>query len=322
MASRTIRVKVHAKRVEAEGVISLDLRPVLDATLLPPFTAGAHIDLRLPVGPRSYSLTNSPGERHRYVVAVGLSSLGSGGSSFVHRELERDMQLEISLPRNAFELDAQARSSILIAGGIGITPILCMYNELKRQGRPVKLLYCARSRTHAAFLQQLKGCPDVRLHFDDEHGSPVDLFGYMSSHANDAAFYCCGPAPMLAAYKEAAQRLEVPAARVHFEHFAASSDAVRARIAQTRHAFKVVLSRSGVTLDINGSDSILDAVIAAGVDVDFSCREGNCGACETVVIDGEPEHRDAVLTEAERQSGKLIMICVSGCKGERIVLDL
>lgn len=319
MNTSTLAVRVHAIRCEAEGVVSLELRPIEPGAQLPAFSPGSHIDLHLPIGPRCYSLTNCATERHRYVVAVGLAARSSGGSEHVHRSLAVGETLQISVPRNLFALDERAADSVLIAGGIGITPIRCMFDHLRSNGRTVRLLYCARSRRHAAFANELEGQPGVRLHFDDEAGGAADLTAYLSGFGSGTSFYCCGPAPMLAAFEAAGARLGIAAERLHLERFAPVQAA--APPVADYSCYTVELARSGRTLVVRRNESILQSLLAAGLAVDYSCQQGNCGACETVVLEGEPDHRDSVLTEAERQAHKLMMICVSGCKGSRIVLD-
>ena len=314
--SQQIVVRVQAMRFEASGIVSVELVSPQGAEL-PAFAAGAHIDLHLPNGVvRSYSLWNSPLERHRYVIGVLNDKNSRGGSRYVHEQLRVGSTLTIGAPRNNFPLDETAAHTVLIAGGIGITPIYGMLNELRRLGKSVELLYCARSRTEAAFVESLLGSDGVRTHFDDEAGSPPDLRGYLGSKSGDAHFYCCGPTPMLGAFERTCEELGLP--NVHIERFAPAEPVVAAQGSD----YECHLARSHKVVLVPTGKSLLDALLEAGVDVDHSCREGVCGSCETAVVDGVPEHRDAVLTKAERESGKTMMVCVSGCKGKRLVLDL
>lgn len=313
--SQQINVRVQSMRYEANGVVSVELVSPQGGEL-PAFSAGAHIDLHLPNGVvRSYSLWNSPQERDRYVIGVLHDRNSRGGSRYVHEQLRVGSTIAIGAPRNNFPLDETAAHTVLIAGGIGITPIYGMLNELRRMGKSVELLYCARSRLEAAFVDRLAGA-DVRTRFDDEAGSPPDLRAYLGSQSRDAHFYCCGPTPMLNAFESACAELGLP--NVHVERFAPAEPVV----AMQGSEYECQLARSQKLVMVPAGKSLLDALLEAGVDVDHSCREGVCGSCETAVLDGMPDHRDGVLSKAERESGKTMMVCVSGCKGRRLVLDL
>lgn len=312
----TLRVRVKAATWEAPQVTSFELRP-LDGGELPAFTAGAHIDLRLGNGlARSYSLTNSQDERHRYVIGVQKDRASRGGSKWVHENLRVGDIVTIDGPRNNFALDEAAGQSILIAGGIGITPILCMLRRLASLGRDWRLLYCARRRADAAFVDELAAFgAEVTFNFDEEPGGRMlDIAGVVCDAAPGAHLYCCGPAPMLAAFEAATA--ELPRARVHVEYFGAQEAPAAAG------GLKVVLARSGREFVVPEGKTILETLLDAGLDVAHSCTQGVCGACETKVLDGVPDHRDLVLTEAERASGTTMMICCSGAKTERLVLDL
>ncbi len=316
-SSSLLTVLVHTIRLEAQGIVSVELRsPTGDE--LPPFEAGSHIDLHLPNGlVRSYSLFNSPQERHRYVVGVLNDRNSRGGSRFVHEQLRVGSTIKIAPPRNNFELDESAPKSVLLAGGIGVTPIFCMYNRLRDIGKPVELIYCARSRKEAAFVEELVASGGkVTLRFDDEAGGPPNLRELLASHPADTHFYCCGPTPMLDAFEAACKELGYP--NVHIERFAAAGEVT----ASQEGSYQVELAKSGKVIDVPAGMSLLDALLEAGIDADYSCREGVCGACETAVLDGIPDHRDSVLTERERESNKTMMVCVSGCKGSKLVLDL
>jgi vanillate O-demethylase ferredoxin subunit len=314
--SQQIVVRVQSMRFEANGIVSVELVSPQGAEL-PAFGAGAHIDLHLPNGVvRSYSLWNSPQERHRYVIGVLHDRNSRGGSRYVHEQLRVGATITIGAPRNNFPLDETAAHTVLIAGGIGITPIYGMLNELRRLGKSVELLYCARSRAEAAFVDGLLGSDGVQAHFDDEAGGPPDLRAYLGARPAGAHFYCCGPTPMLGAFEQTCEALGLP--NVHIERFAPAEPVV----AMQGSEYECHLARSQKMVLVPTGKSLLDALLEAGVDVDHSCREGVCGSCETRVVDGVPDHRDGVLTKAERESGKTMMVCVSGCKGRRLVLDL
>jgi vanillate O-demethylase ferredoxin subunit len=311
----TIEVFVKAITYEAEDVISLDLRPV-DGAPLPPFTAGAHVELHLANGMRRhYSLANPETERHRYLVGVHKDRASRGGSVFIHQAIRAGDRLIIGAPRNAFPLREGAPHSLLIAGGIGITPIWCMVQRLQTLGRSWSLLFAARSRRAAAFLDDIAPLGAARCHFDDEQGgTPPDLAALIAAAPPGTHVYCCGPAPMLASFEQAAAPL--PPDQVHVEYFSAREPIAAAG------GFEVVLARTNRTLIVPDGATILDTLLAAGIDAGHSCLEGVCGTCETRVIEGVPDHRDVVLSAAERASNQTIMICCSGAKTSRLVLDL
>jgi ferredoxin-NADP reductase len=310
---------VASTRSEAEGIVSLELRSA-DAQPLPLFTAGAHIDLKLSVDLiRSYSLSNDPAERDRYVLAVNNEPNGRGGSRHIHEKLRPGHRVKSSAPRNLFELNEHAPHSVLIGGGIGITPLKSMVARLRTIGASWKLLYCTRSRETTAFLYELeqiaKEQPErIKLHFDDEAGRRPDLRTLVEDEPKESHFYCCGPLPMLAAFKEAAS--SIPQDRLHTEYFAAN------KCASEDSHFKVVLHRSKKEIDLLPGQSILDALLAADVAVPFSCSEGICGSCEVKVLEGIPDHRDQVLCASDRATNERMLVCCSRSKSAVLVLDL
>jgi ferredoxin-NADP reductase len=318
--SGDLQALVHTLRFEAQDTISVELRAA-DGGALPAFTPGSHIDLHLPNGlVRSYSLSNPCEERHRYVVGVLRDRASRGGSRCVHESLRPGMHISISAPRNHFALDEGAAHTVLVAGGIGITPLLCMARRLKDLGHSFEMLYLARERKSAAFLEELQalGMP-LHLHFNDEAGGLPDLRALLARRAPDAGthHYACGPAPMLDAFE--AFCAELGHANVHVERFTpveiqAATDA--------RSHYTVELKRSGRSIEITSEKSLLDTLLDAGIRVDSSCCEGVCGSCETRVLEGVPDHRDSVLSPKEKASNKVMMLCVSGCKSERLVLDI
>lgn len=312
----TLAVRVAAVEPLAEGIRAFELRADRGGAL-PPFTAGAHVDLVLPNGMiRSYSLVNSQDERDRYVIAVKREADGRGGSRLVHEILRPGTALEIVGPRNNFPLAEDAAHSLFIAGGIGITPILCMVRRLAALGRSWSLVYCARTRRHAAFADELaRYGAAVRFNFDDEPGGSVlDIAATVAAAAPETHLYCCGPVGMLKAFERATAGR--PVERVHVEYFSAKAPPA------SQGGFIVVLARSGKSLRVPRGKTILDTLIAAGVDAPYSCLEGVCGTCETRVVEGEPDHRDLVLNSAERAASRTMMICCSGSRTERLVLDL
>jgi vanillate O-demethylase ferredoxin subunit len=312
----TLRLRVKTATWEAPGVVSYDLRP-LEAGELPAFTAGAHIDLTLANGLiRSYSLTNPQSERHRYVIAVQKDRATRGGSKWLHENLRPGDVLTVNGPRNNFALNEAAPSALLIAGGIGITPILAMAERLAALGREWQLIYCARKRAETAFVERLAGFGErVRFHFDEDPGGALLDIGQAVRAAKPGAhLYCCGPLPMLAAFESASAGL--PREQVHVEYFSAKEPPAVAG------GFKVVLAKSGREFVVPPGKSILDTLLDAGLDVAYSCMEGVCGTCETKVLEGTPDHRDLILTGEEQAAGAVMMICCSGSKSARLVLDL
>jgi ferredoxin-NADP reductase len=309
----TLRLRVKSATWEAPDIVSYDLRP-LEAGELPAFTAGAHIDLTLPNGLiRSYSLINPQSERHRYVIAVQKDRASRGGSKWVHENFRPGDVLTVNGPRNNFALCESAERSIFIAGGIGITPMLSMIERLSALGREWELIYCARKRSDAAFVDSLKG--KVRFNFDEEPGGKMlDVAATVRAAPANAHLYCCGPLPMLEAFEAATAKL--PRERVHVEYFTAKEPPA------VEGGFKVVLARSGREFVVPPGKTILDTLLDAGLDIPYSCMEGVCGTCETKVLEGSPDHRDLILTEEEHAAGKVMMICCSGSKSEKLVLDL
>ena len=314
-----IDVRVHAIRMEAETIHSFELRSPTGSAL-PPFTAGAHIEVHMDGHlARSYSIANDPAQTDRYVIAVNKEAAGRGGSRFMHANIRVGQTLRVEAPRNNFELFEQAPHSVFIAGGIGVTPMLSMIARMQRLGKPWTLHYGGRERRLMAFLDELMGMKqlgaDVRLHVDAEAGGRVlDMVSVVRDCPPGSHLYCCGPKPMLAAFEDATQAL--PQERVHVEYFSAKEEAA------ADGGFVVQLARSGRTLPVAAGKTILDTILDAGVQADFSCMEGVCGSCEVKVLDGVPDHRDSVLSNKERAANDRMMVCCSGSRSQRLVLDL
>jgi len=285
---------------------------------LPAYKPGAHIDLHLPIGLiRQFSLVVPNTDPESYVVGVKRDAESRGGSRYIIDEMRVGHEIKISAPRNNFPLDEKADHIILVAGGIGITPIWCMAQELIASARSWKLYYSCRTREEMAFFETLRNLdPDrVHLHLDDEaNGKFLDLTSIIAAAPESAHMYCCGPKPMLAAFEAAAASR--PRGNVHVEYFTAKAEAA------TTGGFWVELARSGEEYYIPEGKKILEVLFDAGVDVDYSCELGICGECVTRVISGIPEHRDSVLSEEEQAANDKVMICCCGCKTERLVLDM
>jgi tetrachlorobenzoquinone reductase len=318
LAVATFNVQVADVRAEARDVMTVELRAP-GGGALPPFEPGAHLDLHLPNGlVRQYSLTNDWRERDRYVIGVGRAVESRGGSSFVHSSVRAGMQLPISAPRNNFALDERADRFLFIAGGIGITPIMAMIRWCHATGKPWRLIYAARSRQRAAFYEDLCAFAQssAQFHFDDESGQVLDVAQAVASWTEGEWIYCCGPTPLMESVKTMTEHL--PAGAVRFEWFTAPE----VDEPQDSSGFKVRLERSGVEFDVPAQKSILEVLEEHGFDVPFSCREGLCGTCVTNVCSGEPDHRDYVLSDEERASGKMMTICCSRSKSPLLALDL
>ncbi len=321
---KKINAILHAVERLADGILAFEFRPANDEKW-PAVTAGAHIDVHLPNGlVRSYSLTNTPGESHRYQIAVNREALGGGGSRYMHDVLRVGQALELSEPRNNFPLRECGSPSVFFAGGIGVTPIWSMVKRLSEIGAPWRVYYSARARENAAFvdeLQQLAVDTGNTVHVNFDGGireKMLDLNAIVASSAKDSEFYCCGPIPMLRAYEEACTG--IAGKQVHLEYFAAPSQPAVDEGADT--AFRIVLSKSDKVLDVDANSTILDALLAAEIDVPYSCMGGVCGACETNVLAGIPDHRDFVFSEAQRSAGDRIIICCSRAKSQELVLEL
>jgi vanillate O-demethylase ferredoxin subunit len=284
---------------------------------VPRFTAGAHVDLHLPNGfVRQYSIANSEDERDRYVLGVKREAAGRGGSRMIHDELRVGTVLQVGAPRNNFQLIETAAHSVLIAGGIGVTPIVSMVARLRSLGRSWELHYAVRRQSEAAFLDELRaGGGAIHLHVDEEQGGVLDVARLVGAASKEAHLYCCGPTGMLDAFTAAASAR--PAPSVHLEYFTASvpSPAVEG-------GFIVELARSKLQVSIPPGKTILEALRAHGVVVPSSCEQGICGSCETRVLEGKPDHRDLLLSDEEKAANEFMMICCSGSRSAVLVLDL
>ena len=303
---------LRAVRWEGDGVVSLRLEPESGVVGWAP---GAHLDVSVGDGStRQYSLCGDPSDRD-YRIAVLRAPDGRGGSEYLHRGLFVGERLRITGPRNHFALEA-APCVTLVAGGIGITPLLPMARQLDREGRDWRLFYYGRSRASMAFLDELAAFGDrVRLLPKDE-GAPVPVAEALDSRPEGGLVYVCGPERLLAG-----ARAVVPADLLRTELFSAPE---AEPVAADADAFTVELRVSGLSVEVDSSRTVLEAVAAAGVAVTTDCEEGICGSCETRVLEGVPQHRDHVLTAQEKAANDCMMICVSraaeGCS--KLVLEL
>jgi ferredoxin-NADP reductase len=295
----------------AEGVVLLTLRPPAGGPV-PSWEPGAHVDVEVATGlTRQYSLCGDPADRSALLIAVLREPAGRGGSRAVHEDLAEGDVVTVRGPRNNFPL-VPADRYLFIAGGIGITPLRPMLATAEAAGADWRLVYGGRTRQAMAFRTELCRTYGDRVTVcpQDEAGL-LDLDALRAGTAPGTEVYCCGPAPLLAAVEA-----RWPADSLHVERFAPVEDT------GLRSAFEIDLAASGRTLVVPAGRSILETLEEAGVQVLWSCREGTCGTCETAVLDGEPDHRDALLTEEERAACDTMMICVSRSRSARLVLDL
>ena len=300
-----------------------------DGGTLPAWEPGAHIRVRvsLPDGSRDwrhYSLIDLEGDPRRraaptcYTIAVRREEAGRGGSRFMHDALGQDDRLEVQPPKNDFAIHDGAPAALLVAGGIGITPLASMASSRQMAGLPVRLCYAGRSRELMAFLPELQALlgERVEVHADDERGGPLDIGALLDGCGADDRLYVCGPRVMLDAVLAATEARGWPRERVHFELFTEP-------VTQTGdQPFEVVLAQSGRTLTVPADQTILDCLMDHGCDPLFDCRRGECGVCQTAVLEGEIDHRDFVLSQSEKDAGKVIQICISRARGPRLVLDI
>jgi cytochrome P450/ferredoxin-NADP reductase len=293
-----------------------------DGEELPAWRPGAHLEVRLPSGRiRQYSLCGDPAETTRYRIAVLREPAGRGGSTELHELAQAGATLTVHGIRNRFPL-LDAQEYLLIAGGIGVTPILAMARELAGSKARFRVVYGGRSRTSMAFTEELEELAGAALTLlpEDESGRP-DLTALLAEAPAGTAIYCCGPPPMIAAAEAAAASLGLEN-QLHVERFAAGDDLELAFDAADNTAFDVVLARSGTTLHVPADRRLIEVLREAVPGLTYDCEKGYCGACETRVLAGTPEHRDSLLTETERAEGGSMMICVGRCRTDRLVLDL
>ena len=319
--TQRIQVRVAHKRLEAQDICSLELVTV-DGTALPSFTAGAHIDVHLPGGiVRQYSLCNAPAETHRYVIAVLRDTGSRGGSSAVHELLHQGSTLDISAPRNLFPLEPHAPHHLLLAGGIGITPLLAMAEQLAESGQSFSLHHCNRSRVRTAFLQRLRQAryaTQVHHHFDDESGlAPFDITTLLQSAPSGTHLYVCGPQGFMDAVLQAGRAAGWPEARLHREYFGASPAA-----SADDGSFELEIASTGKVIQVQPAQTALAALLAAGIDIPMSCEQGVCGTCLTRIRSGTPDHRDHYLLPEEQAANDQFLPCCSRARTPRLVLDL
>jgi ferredoxin-NADP reductase len=304
---RLVSIRYAAQDTNLYGFAAQDGAP------LPAYGPGAHIDVHMPGGlMRQYSLVQPYRAGEPYLVGIKRDAATRGGSRFMHDQARVGALFQIGGPRNNFPLAEDAPYTVLIAGGIGVTPLWCMAQRLEEIGAPFELHYAVRSRADAAFLAELER--RARLHVDAEAQGVLDVAAILAAAPKTAHLYCCGPVPMLQAFEAAAA--DWPETQRHVEYFSGPP------LKPIAGGFVVALARSGREFVVPPGSTILDTLRAAGLTVPASCEQGVCGTCETRVLEGTPEHRDLLLTPAEKAAGKTMMICCSGSLSERLVLDL
>ena len=308
-------LRIAEKKILAEGIWLFELAAPGGGEL-PPFEAGAHVTVETPSGKRrQYSLCNDPAERHRYVLGIKAERPGRGGSSSLVDETSEDDEIMVSAPDNSFPL-REAPDHIFVAGGIGITPIMSMIRHLAARGQTnYRLIYCTRDAASTAFLDDLSAPPfaeRVTIHHDGGDPNQAYDFWDLFEKAGKAHVWCCGPAPLMEEVRGVTGHW--PQSAIHFEDFATDAGAARA----DDKPFTVRHAETGETVEIPAGQTILDTLRAAGHKTPSSCESGTCGTCKTVLVSGEADHRDMVLTDEEKQGH--IMICVSRALSDELVL--
>ncbi|WP_448144996.1 PDR/VanB family oxidoreductase [Pseudomonas silesiensis] len=315
-----IDVVVVSRKNEAQDICSYELACVNDSAL-PGFSAGAHIDVHLPGGLiRQYSLCNHPEERHRYLIGVLKDPDSRGGSQCLHEQINTGDRLRISEPRNLFPLAHQARRSLLFAGGIGITPILCMAERLAHSGADFEMHYCARSSERAAFVERITNssfADRVFLHFDEQPETALNAARVLAQPGENVHLYVCGPGGFMQHVLASAKAQGWQEDSLHREYFAATP-------ADTSNdgSFSVKVGSTGQVFEVPADKTVVQVLESHGIDIAMSCEQGICGTCLTRVLEGVPDHRDLFLTENEQALNDQFTPCCSRSKSPLLVLDL
>lgn len=316
----TLTLKVRRIVQEAEDIRSFELVDP-QGRMLPMFTAGAHLDFELPGGlARQYSIASDPRDVDRYVVAVLREPESRGGSLHMHEKVREGDELAARPPSNHFPLARNASHHILLAGGIGVTPMMAMMRELARRDESFEMHYCTRSPARTAFQDEIARAAFAdRVRFHHDGGDPargLDIAGLLRKARKGAHVYSCGPAGFMRACEEASRHW--PQGSVHFEYFSVDETVEHG----ASEAFQIKIASSGAILDVPADKSIVEVLRAHGIEVDTMCEEGICGTCATVLLEGEADHRDFVLDDEERARGEFIMVCCSRARSPMLTLDL
>ncbi|MEC9262091.1 MAG: PDR/VanB family oxidoreductase [Pseudomonadota bacterium] len=313
-----IDVVIDKREVHSDDIVILDLVSK-DGKPLPPFEAGAHVDVHITGGIiRQYSLAGDPAENSRYRLGILNDPNSRGGSAAVFEMFLPGKTITISSPKNLFPLQQSATKSILIAGGIGITPILSMAYALKAAGKPFEVHYCLRNESAGGFKQELRENfgENVHFHFNNESGltsmKPQDVLQPVDANTH---MYVCGPTGFLDWVLTQAAEVGYQSHQRHYEFFSAEVDT-------QGDAFEVHCAKSQIDIKVLEGESIATALKKAGIKVSMSCEEGVCGTCITDVLDGTPDHRDHFLTDEEKEDNDQIAVCCSRSLTPSITLDI
>ena len=314
-----LRLRVQAIRMQADGIHAFELVDP-DAALLPPATAGAHVDVHLPGGlMRSYSLASDPADRTAWTLGVLREVNGQGGSKAMHQSVHVGELLTVSAPRNAFPMASSAAHTVLLAGGIGITPLKAMAHTLIAEGKSFEMHYCARTARNVAFTAELRAVvPPSKLHFHFDNGVPsqgLNITNLLKHQPHGAHLYYCGPSGFMKACAEASTHW-APSS-VHFEHFKPPEQAPKSI---PDASFEVRLARTGITVPVLPDQTIVRAIELAGHRVPTSCLSGLCGSCKVDYLEGEVEHNDYILSDEEKT--RCLTLCVSRARSPMLVIDL
>lgn len=315
-----IEVVVVSRTTQAQGICSYELASV-DNSPLPAFSAGAHIDVHLPGGLiRQYSLCNHPNERHRYQIGVLKDPASRGGSQSLHELINAGERLHISEPRNLFPLAQDAQRSLLFAGGIGITPILCMAEHLAHSNADFELHYCVRSSERAAFVERLRQSPfadKVFLHFDEQPETAMNTAQVLAHPHAGLHLYVCGPGGFMQHVLDTARSQHWAEEQLHREYFTGVTQDT-----SSDGSFCVKVASTGQLIDIPADKTVVQVLESHGIDIPMSCEQGVCGTCLTNVLEGVPDHRDMFLTEQEQACNNQFTPCCSRSKSPVLVLDI
>jgi vanillate O-demethylase ferredoxin subunit len=325
-SASTLSVRVARKAIEATDICTFELVAV-EGGVLPAFSAGSHVDVHLPGDKpgqtitRQYSLCNDPKESHRYLIGVLRDPASRGGSKAMHERVEEGQVLQISAPKNHFPLAHDAERSLLLAGGIGVTPILCMAERLAITGADFEMHYCARSIERAAFHDRIAASSfanQVKFHFDAGAAEQkLDLAAVLAAPQDSVHLYVCGPKGFMDAVLNTAREKGWPENQLHYEFFAAE-------VAKSDGdaSFEIRIASSGRVIAVPKDQTVTQALSAAGVEVQTACEQGVCGTCLTRVLEGVPDHRDMYLTPEEQAANDQFTPCCSRSKTPMLVLDL
>jgi len=316
-----LQVRVVRKATEALDISTFELVNVDDRSL-PAFSAGSHIDVHLPNGlTRQYSLCNDPGEGHRYLIGVLRDAASRGGSQAMHEQVKEGDVLHVSAPKNHFPLAHEATHSVLVAGGIGVTPILCMAERLAVTGASFEMHYCTRSPERTAFRNRIAASAfssRVHFHFDDgPESQKLQLNRLLTPMRPGVHLYVCGPKGFMDWLLEAARVAGWPAQRLHYEFFGAQIIK-----SEDDASFEVKLASTGKIVVVPKDKTVVQALAAVGVEIATSCEQGVCGTCLTRILEGEPDHKDAYLTPEEQAANDQFTPCCSRANSPLLVLDL